>query len=255
MGRMTPGIRAAAISLTLVAATAQAEPQVYSLDELQQLARQQAWTEVITHLQDVSPAERGVTWQALVDQAGVAFLKSLTATVSLEDVVGVGKGLTLQYPQLVNNGEFTAIYLAQAEQYYAPCYRYGNAACTHEYAQTLTHFSAPADMLFQQGQRALKQVSSTASVPFFAPAVQRNAAYCQEADVAKGVLETLALPKHQHYQAALAVATQHCRDHKLTGADGYLKHSSEVQEALCPSYLAQGYVSGITKKVCELIAG
>lgn len=239
--------------ITLMSSSASAEQEVYSLEDLQQLARQQAWTEVVAHLQDVRPTERDATWQTLVDQAGVAFLKSLTTTVSLEDVVGAGKALALQYPQLAKNPEFSSLYLANAEQYYAPCYRYGNAACTNEFAQTLIHFSAAADVMLQQGQLALRQVSYTASVPFFAQAVKDNPAYCKEADVAKGVLETLALPKHPHFQSAFAVATRHCLEYKLPGADGYLKHATEVQAVLCEPYLSQGYVAGVTKKVCELI--
>lgn len=239
--------------LALANSAVAAEQKSYSFEDLQQLATQRAWTELITHLQDVRPAERGAAWQALVDRAGVEFLRSLTTSVSLDEVIRAGKVVVLQYPQLADNAEFTGLYLPQAEQYYASCYRYRNADCTNEYAQILAHFSAPAEMMFAQGQQALRQVSYTASVPFFAQAVQRDPGYCSEEDVAKGVLETLALPKHSHFRAAFEVATQHCLDYKLSGADGYLKHATEVQEVLCQPYLNQGYVKGLTKKVCELI--
>lgn len=237
----------------LLSASTLADDKAYTMDDLQQLANHQSWSELVANLDDIKPSSRDDAWLLLVDKAGVGFLSSLAKATSTNEAVNVGKVLSLQFPSLKGNDEFVSLYLALANELYSDCFRYQSAECTNEYAQTLEQFSASASMTYQKGVLALQKVSKTSSVPFFALATEADPSYCTKPEVGKGILETLALPKHVYFNTALQVATSTCKSYKLDSADSYLRHSFEVQQVLCESYTAAGYVKGLTKKVCQLV--
>ncbi|MGR5148971.1 hypothetical protein ACQKP8_20780 [Photobacterium alginatilyticum] len=240
-------------ALGMVSLATQADENNYSMADLQKLAGDQSWAELVAHLDDIKPSSRNNAWLQLVDKAGVGFLAGLSKAASNQEAVSAGKVLGLRYPSLIDSREFTSLYLALAEEFYSDCYRYQSAECINEYSKTLEQFSAPASIAFQKGVLAFQQVSKTSSVPFFALAVKNDHSYCSAPELGQSVLETLALPKHLHFNSALQIATDACKEFKLDGADGYLKHSFEVQQALCENYIAEGFVKGVTKRVCQLV--
>lgn len=246
--------RAACILLgCLVGSAVQADDNAYTMADLKSLANDGSWQELIQHLEDIKPSSRNEEWSGLVNRAGVAFLTSLSSTASVEEVVLVGLRLSLQYPVLKENDDFSTLYLSKAEELYSACFRYGSAECSSEYAQTLELFHAPAGVTFAKGKLAFRQISKTSAVPFFALAVKDSPSYCSEPELGESVLDSLSRPKSRYYQMALDVATKGCKGHKLEHAESYLKHSFEVQTVLCEDYIDAGFVKGISKKVCELV--
>lgn len=74
----TMGVAAPTVSSTsAVAASSSPAGGAYSRADLDALERQQSWSELVDHLQDIPPGQRDGHWKALATEAVVGRLKAL----------------------------------------------------------------------------------------------------------------------------------------------------------------------------------
>lgn len=138
-----------------------------TIDELDTLARQKAWSEMVFQMKDVPPAERTAKWEALVVQASIGHLDTL-ANEAGADLDSTASALLDEFPSLRRSPKFlekrTEVSLAALRK----CY--GNPFIEDECGQRLYDLakreSADYSLVHQAAGIVEEKESPAAGVPF-----------------------------------------------------------------------------------------
>src|SRR5580700_1594979 len=104
-----PTRSALVVALVVVLATiARADDRkLYTLADLKALAKQQAWSELVDHLEDIPPTNRDADWRAVAQQAGLGAL-GIAGRSGPVDGLSVSETLLDRYPVLKDSKDFMA---------------------------------------------------------------------------------------------------------------------------------------------------
>lgn len=223
----------------------------YTMEDLQALSSAQNWSELLAHVGDIRPTERNSDWEKLVQLGAVGAFNNYVSAGATDDAIGLGQHLLATYPFLSKSESFTQNFAKQLVPAAQPCIKYSMEGCVENYGKLMASLSPAGEVSFEEGVKVFQAVSKSLSVPFFASAVQASDKYCSDERVANALLYTLDRPKNVNFALAKHVATEGCGKTKLKNFENYIVDSPSAREALCPTYVSNGHVKGILKKVCE----
>jgi hypothetical protein len=108
-GCMRFGVVVSVLVLAL-ASPALADKDTYTKADLEALAKESAWDELLTHAKDLKPSERDTSWKQLVEQAAVGRLKDIKDAdfkwSSVDGVQSALDGIAEMYPHLKTSKPF-----------------------------------------------------------------------------------------------------------------------------------------------------
>lgn len=84
------------------------EPHRYTVDELELMAKNKLWNQLVLFLHDVAPAERKLQWQSLVERSAIGYLTQLKDS-GVSGVENIGQDLLREYPTLSGSEKFGAL--------------------------------------------------------------------------------------------------------------------------------------------------
>lgn len=93
------------LALTL-SGVAHAEPEAYTLQDLQALIKQQNWLEALQHLNDIKPSQRNQAWAQILETAAVGAVATMEESAGTMEAWGLAQSLMLQFPALKASKKF-----------------------------------------------------------------------------------------------------------------------------------------------------
>lgn len=243
-----------AIALTVamcIGGRALAETKPYTMKDLQALAANETWIEVLQHMEDVRPGDRNQAWNKLLESAAIGHLSSLAQQQERYQGFRTAGAMLQRYPALTKSkpymnkrGEVGLLALGE-------CFnnRYGGNQCVDELEKFVKGDPKNSDLWFKAGKLVVeKGRMARAASPFFATAMENKKIRktgCSDDSVANAVMQSLGSPpRYDSTKAVMKVAFDQCY--------GALK--GKLVDSL---YGASGYdlsnlCAGLTKKKAKL---
>jgi hypothetical protein len=118
---------AAGICVLAICLRAGAEEKKYTMADLEALAKNESWGELLPHLEDIAPAQRNQKWQAVVERCAAGSIKSFKKDRNPFAALAYADGLTKRYGFLKKSKPFMAIRAEAGLKGFAACFeeRYG----------------------------------------------------------------------------------------------------------------------------------
>jgi hypothetical protein len=167
------------------------------LSDLQSLAQQRAWDELVDHLEDIPPANRDGAWRSLAQQAGLGAL-TLAGRRGPSDGLYLSEALLQRYPTLKESKEFMSKRAELGAQAFERCFQKSPRAeaCATHLRAFVEADTSNQDLAFRLGKLLPQNAYGRLAVPAYAVAIQKtDDPRCQDADVKRAVLSGLSLPK------------------------------------------------------------
>jgi len=198
-------------------ASAKAKGQTYTMADLDALDKKGSYEELLSHAEDIAPAQRTPAWEKLVEKAASGYMASLTKGSSSFEGVWTSQSFVKRYPFLTKSQDFMTkrgeAGKSAAERCLADSYRGQHCIdMMKEFLQT-TGTSPEVGLAF--GKITRKNQNHYVAVPFFKWALdaKKDASFCGDEDLKLAVVAGLGLPAD--YDNAIdsrAIATGTCWD-------------------------------------------
>jgi hypothetical protein len=253
----------ASCCLAVATAAAADEGKRHTLTDLQALAAQSSWKELIEHLGDVQPAERGDPWLRLAEQAGVEAFDASVARDQPALSIQLGISLLDQYPQLKTSHPFMGKRAEVGLSALARCFdsRGQSELC----GRLLTIFAAQdpdnLDLSFKAGKMASRHLKRWYTVSFFRRALAHpsTSRSCGDEDLRLAVLSGLGQKDAPEFKTAVEDARVVLRDEcwaelKGPALEGFHEGSPAFQKNTCDILKAKQALGKIDAVVCANIA-
>jgi hypothetical protein len=187
----------------LIAATVHAKS--YELADLDALAKQSSWQELLDHAEDIAPSQRNGHWSQLVDQAATGVLAGLDTDKVTFAGLSAADDLTRRYPQLKSSRPFMAKRADLGVRAFSRCFELAgdSAGAAKACGERLAGFSDGDPDNVELSRRALGLIESRIHFHSAAPfsiyyrliGKQKAAKECSNAGAKWAVIEALALDK------------------------------------------------------------
>lgn len=160
-----------------------------TMEDLQALGSQSAWTELLERAEDVPAAKRTDEWRALVTKAA-------TAVVQADD--SRAAALSTRYPFLASSAAFSKLSASAAESALEKCLDDGKVRdplteCVASFRKT----NPGPDALAAAARVIRRRWSPAAPVDLYADAATGSKALCADAGLQESVLAALELPRDE----------------------------------------------------------
>jgi hypothetical protein len=249
----------------LVATSVQAKS--YDLADLETLAKQSAWQELLDHAEDVAPALRNDRWNKLVEDAGTNVLAALdTEKLTLAALATVDQ-LTHRYPMLAKSKPFMARRADIGMRAFTRCFEATGEdnedadAC----AQRLGGFADADPDNADLARRAIALIekylhaNTSSALPLYARLIagKKGAKDCSSAGAKKAVITSLELEKTDpRVASARDIASRLCWDamqNELVDALGQPHANPHYFENSCGFLVEKKALGNLMTKRCQAL--
>jgi hypothetical protein len=199
-----------------LSSVALADPPRYSLAELKALVAQRSYPEAVSHLSDISPAERKADWLAVAVDAASGYVGGLAGDDLATKIWSI-EAIDAQYPQLLTQPRYTKVRAEIGLRGYDACFARSEVldACLEHATRFLDADASNTELAFKLAKVLRRSSNPDISVPFFKRAVagKPSAAMCKDDALQSAVLAGLGLPAdHDRAADARAIASGACFD-------------------------------------------
>ena len=232
----------------------------YTMADLRALAQQQAWGELIDHLEDIPPSSRDAEWRRVAQQAGLGAL-SIAGRTGPSEGLWLSESLLGRYPVLKESRDFMSKRADLGYAAFDKCFR-GRIEWADACGERLTPFvladPSNADLAFRVAKLVPPPVHHWYAAPAFAVAIQKkDDPRCQDPDVRLAVIAGLgqSLPGKPdvvnasiQLGSALCWSALHDAIREAMGGDGadYLKNT-------CPFMKSRQTLPPLLTKRCDTV--
>lgn len=194
-----------------------AKDVTYSMADLSALEKKSAWEEILSHAEDIPPAQRTPAWEKIVEKAAVGYVETLTTKASSWSGVYTSQAFIKRYPFLTKSQAFMAKRAEAAKVSSEQCLRgsYRGEHCIEEMQDFLKTPNTGADLGFEFGKITRRVMNHYVAVPFFKWAAEqkKDASYCADEDLKLATIAGLGLPAdYENAAGARQLATDLCWD-------------------------------------------
>lgn len=181
-------------TLLLLALASTTAAQAYEMADLQALAKQNSWEELVQHLGDIAPSKRDDKWAALAEQGADGWLRSLDVDEnSAQGVLFTIDDLAKRYPLLKKSKVFLA---ARADVgLKAFSFTFSNSRHSSGDDEWLTALKAwvKADAVTttlpaQAAKQVQQRLVATVAWPLWKMGLDRGASVCADADFQEAII-------------------------------------------------------------------
>jgi hypothetical protein len=185
----------------------------YGITDLEALAAQQGWRELVEHLGDIAPAERDERWQRLAERAATGHLETLARVNDRLGALAAAEGLPQRFPTLRRSAAFmqkrAEVGLAGFEACYATSQ--GGADCTGRLLGFVDDDADNAELMLRAGRLVIRRQFAYVAAPFFRRALRDRAGpACEDRELGRAAAEALKLPKNDPLHADGAAIAKAC---------------------------------------------
>lgn len=190
-----------------------ADDGTITLVDLEAMAVRKEWTELLTLLPSIDPADRTSKWDGIVEQAAVGHLKAIAVDNPSEAVV-VGEELVKAFPALGRSRPFEDEYNGIAFSGFETCFSLPSSApqCVDKLNTFVRKGRNIPELAFRAGQLVGQKRSSEEAIPFFVMAIGplTRAAYCADTEVKRALLAGFLTTEEATFRKALKLAEKDC---------------------------------------------
>jgi len=88
--------------------TQETEAKLYSISDLELMAKNRSWSRVILYIKDVPKSERDLQWKSLLERAAIGYVSEI-AREGMSDADKMVKELEFEFPELKESTSFIAL--------------------------------------------------------------------------------------------------------------------------------------------------
>lgn len=206
----------------------------HSLADLQALEKSEQWEELLSHVEDIAPASRGTSWDAMLTRAATAYVGTLVGANDISAAFGgfmMTEHLVGRYPQLRKSKGFMDKRAEVGEKMFPKCFElsYSGEECVGMALDFVKVAGTDAKAKLAIAKIVSRNQNRYVAMPFFGAALagSDNSA-CKDADFVLTTTAALGLPpEYDNAKAAREIAADVCFAElekpivdELTGSDG-----------------------------------
>lgn len=179
-------------------AAAKAKGQTYTMADLEALDKKGSHEELLSHAEDITPANRTPAWEKLVEKAASGYMASLTKGSASFEGVWTSSSFVKRYPFLTKSQDFMTkrgeAGKSAAERCLADSYR--GQHCIDMMKEFLQTTGTSPDVGLAFGKITRKNQHHYVAVPFFKWALdaKKDASFCGDEDLKMAVVAGMGLP-------------------------------------------------------------
>jgi hypothetical protein len=234
---------------------------LYSMEDLQALAEQESWVELLDHFADIKPTQRKAKWKKLLEKASLEHLEYLKKQNLGYETLTFLTDLMRRYPPVKKSklvvDKRAEIFLQSLQECYAN--RRFSELCTKEVERFLNEIPNTADVVFEVA-RLVRRHRLSFSLRLFVQAVEqgkkaaKKKKWCQDSELAYAVESGLGdSPKNESTQKALRLAFGTCwqelRDRVMEKF--FTETSSYRDKNICPELKKKKMLKKFSAAYCE----
>jgi hypothetical protein len=206
----------------------------HSLADLQALEKKEQYEELLSHIEDISPASRGASWDAMLARVATAYVATLA---NADDVSAAFGGfmrtehLVGRYPQLRKSADFMGKRSDVGEKMFGKCFQlsYSGEECVGMALDFVKVAGTDARSKLAIAKIVSRNQNKYVAMPFFGAALTgSDHSACKDADFVATTTAALGLPPdYDNAKTARDIAENVCFAElekpiiaELTGSDG-----------------------------------
>jgi hypothetical protein len=187
----------------------------YTIIDLSALERNSAWEEIISHLEDIPPAERDAEWQRISEKAALGYTAALAKARDTYAAFLAVQELGRRHPHLMKLPEFTEKRAAVGLTAIESCFRqtWSGGECVELLLGFVDADPDNSELALRAAKLVRRSQNAYVAVPFFQRATggEKNAKACLDEDLRLAVIAGLGLPEDDRLRAVLGGARRSCR--------------------------------------------
>lgn len=161
------------------------EAAKFGMEDLQALAEQESWQELLAHMNDIAPRLRKKEWKTLLGQAAVGQVAALAEVDDKWGALGTLDALVVQYPLLKKDKGFLEKRAEVGLKAFEACFAnaYGGAECSEKLLAFVKVDADNSKLAFEAGRLTRLRGGPGFALPMFAQAVRDKkqvATYCED---------------------------------------------------------------------------
>lgn len=223
----------------------------YEMKDLEALEKQESWQEAFDHLGDIPPSKRDKAWDRIAEKSAAAMLGKLDEKdergragyygVRFEEprALTMSSAMTQQYPSLKKSKVFQQARIDAALKGYKNTYPFSRHSTSDDpWLDSLKKLVADdagqtPDLDLRAGKLITGRLVAYIAIPFFKPALQRNASLCKDADVKSSIVSAIT---SNVWAADGKAMGDRCFNDVKDGlvAEVTKKHADEQKKTVCP---------------------
>jgi hypothetical protein len=172
----------------------------YSLADLQALEKKEQYPELLGHIEDVPPASRGASWDALLTRVATSYVAGLAEEADTYAAFGgfmQTEHLVERYPQLRKSGDFMRRRGEVGQKMFTKCFQltYSGEECVSMALQFVRVAGTDAKEKLAVAKVVSRNQNKYNAVPFFRVALTgEDRSACKDDDLAATMTAGLGLP-------------------------------------------------------------
>jgi len=201
------------LSVSFLFATSVSTDNLYSMVDLHALEKKNQWQELLTHLRDIKPAQRGKAWEKLVNASMSGRFQQLHVESNSKKIFEFFDKYLGLYPSVLQDKEFMKKRSDYGLDYYSYCFGYNDLACHKEYLGFVA-LDPHKEHAFNIAKIVRRQMSDTRANEYFSVARPiKESGQCDDPDLAQAVYAGLtAEPTQRAVKFAQGLAFGSCID-------------------------------------------
>jgi hypothetical protein len=225
-----------------------AKAKQYKMIDLRALQASGNWEELLGHIEDIQPRQRGPEWDDLLVKSATGLLSSLTSKSDAFSGFWLSESLVKRYTQLQSSKEFMAKRAEVGKTVFQQCFTQSSTGlrCVERAKDFLAVGDKDRDLDFAIARIVRRTMHPYTAVPFFRLALEstKDGSSCGDDDLRVAVLAGLAnmLPKDDEAIGARDIAANMCWTALKDPIEAQLKQNPSAKVNTCSVLKAKGEV-------------
>ncbi len=219
----------------------QADEKKYSIQDIEALVKNESWSELVQHLEDILPAKRDKKWQQIVEKGVLGYIETLNTDKNPFAALIMADRYTKRYSFLKKSKAFMAKRSKVGLKGFEECYdqSYGGGECSDRFLPFVEGDLGNVDLSLKAGQLVILKQHHYFAIPFFRHAVvwaKGSKKVCEADRLWDSLMAALKLPTS--YKKLVPAAQEVCRTCWPTMKEDLINRFDEggsyYQTNLCP---------------------
>jgi len=225
---------------------------LYSMADLSALEKKNQWQELLSHLSDIKPAQRDVTWEKLVDISMSGRSQQLYIESNTKKIFEFFDKFLPLYPSVLNNKEFMNKRADYGLDYYSYCFRYNDIECHKQYLGFIA-LDPNKKYAFKIAKMVRRQASDIRANEYFRLASPiKDLGQCDDTDLAQAVYAGLtSKPNLKIAKVAQNLAFGSCMDVLKSTVKKAIRSEENGVVNSCELVVKHNSISGTVFNKCK----
>jgi hypothetical protein len=251
----------------LASAPATGQRRYYSMADLKALERSGSWAELLEHIEDIKPSERGAPWRSLLAKAARSWLEQPGISTNPQRAVALSAALLRRFPRLRRDKDLMGRRNKVGMRAFRSCFAVPRRAewCEKHLRGFVKQDPDNTTLAMKAGKLVRRSMRHHVAVHYFHQALfsggkaarEARARRCADEDLKLSVVSAISLhpgTRDREIRLARALAFGPCWSRLRQPLVDRVATDENARKNACRGLLDKGALSTVRKKKCQRVA-